>query len=102
MISRLEQMRRQCQKFHKNYPEVWSLFVGFAFEKVRLGYKHFGAKAVMERIRWETSGGASLPELKINDHYTAFYARRFAKTFPEHKDFFRTRVQKSAASKRLS
>tara|TARA_B100000470_G_C19620956_1_gene315367 strand:- start:224 stop:532 length:309 start_codon:yes stop_codon:yes gene_type:complete len=99
MKSRLEQMRRECTKFHKNHPEVWALFVGFAFEKIRLGHKHYGVGAVMERVRWETSSGGTSPDFKINNNFRAFYARRFAKAFPEHEDFFRTRVQKSAASR---
>ncbi len=95
MKNRLEEMRKDCQSFHRKHPEVWSLFVGFTLEKIRLGYKHYGVGAVMERVRWETSAGDSSPEFKINNNFRAFYARRFAKAFPEHKDFFRTRVQKS-------
>ena len=99
MATRLDEMRRQCQKFHKEHPEVWSLFVGFTFEKIRLGYDHYGVGAVMERVRWETSAGGSKPEFKFNNNFRAFYARRFARTFPEHKGFFRTRVQNSAKRK---
>ena len=99
MKSRLEQMRRECTKFHKAHPELWALFVGFAFDKIRLGHKHYGAKAVMERVRWETSAGDSSPEFKVNNNFPSFYARRFSKAFPDHEDFFRTRVQKSAASR---
>jgi hypothetical protein len=99
MSSRLDEMRKECAAFHRAHPEVWSLFVGFAFEKIRLGYTHYGVGAVMERVRWETSSGGSSPEFKVNNNFRAFYARRFAKAFPQHRDFFRTRVQKSAHSK---
>ena len=102
MVTRLEELRRQCQKFHREHPEVWSLFVGFTFEKIRLGHKHYGAKAVMERVRWETGAGESKPEFKINNNFPSFYARRFARSFPEHKEFFRTRVQKSASYKKAN
>jgi len=98
-MNRLEEMRKECQRFHRAHPEVWTLFVSFAFEKIRLGYTHYGVGAVIERVRWETSGGASRPDFKINNNFRAFYARRFAKVFPEHKDFFRTRVQKSARAR---
>lgn len=94
--SRLEEMRRKCNEFHARNPEVWNLFVQFANEKIRLGYQHFGAKAIMERVRWETAKGDGTPMLKVNDMFTAFYARRFAREFPRHADFFRTRKQRSA------
>jgi len=99
MSSRLEEMRKECSAFHRSHPEVWALFVGFTFEKIRLGHTHYGAKAVMERVRWETGSGASKPEFKVNNNFPSFYARRFAKAFPEHRDFFRTRVQNSANEK---
>ena len=98
-MTRHAQMRAECNQFHRDNPEVWTMFVRFSREKIALGYAHYGAKAVMERIRWETSTGASQPELKINDHYTAFYARRFNQA--DGREFFRTRVQKSHAAEAM-
>lgn len=95
METRHEEVRRACQEFHNAHPEVWDLFVQFTMQKVALGYDHFGARAVIERIRWETSAGASEPHLKFQDHYIAFYARRFNRLHPElgGGEFFRTREQ---------
>ncbi len=89
-------MRRRAAAFHERYPVVWQLFERFALDRLALGHQHYGAKAIMERVRWETDKGSGYPALKINDHYTAFYSRRFARFHPEHGDFFRTRVQLSA------
>ena len=50
----------------------------------------------MERVRWETPAGGTAP--KINNNYVSFYSRRFAKMFPLHYDFFRTRTQTSELS----
>jgi hypothetical protein len=94
-MNRLEEMRRRAQYYHYDHPEVWELFVRFAFQKIDLGYGHYGAKAIMERVRWETDRGAKDPALKVNDHYTAFYARRFHRLYPRYDGFFRNRVQKS-------
>jgi hypothetical protein len=56
------------------------------------------AKAIFERIRWEKdAGGDGVTCFKLNNNCTAFYARRFAKVYPEHAEFFRTREQPSAA-----
>ncbi len=97
--SRHEEMRAQCNDFHERHPGVWDLFVRFALEKIGRGYRKYGAKAIMERVRWETDQGGDEPALKINDHYTAFYARRFARAYPTHAECFRTRIQKRAQCK---
>lgn len=96
-MNRHEEMRIACRKFHRAHPEVWRLFVRFSHEKIALGCEHFGAKAVMERIRWETSAGGSSPELKISNNHTAFYARRFNRMHPHLGDgeFFRENAQTS-------
>lgn len=96
-MTRNEEMREACRAFHKSHPEVWSLFCRFAMEKASRGFRHFGAKAVMERIRWETAGGATSPELKISNNHTAFYARRFNRLHPHisNGNFFRCHDQAS-------
>ena len=94
-ISRREEMREECGKFHARNPEVWRLFERFALEKIRLGFAHYGAKAVLERVRWEYAEGGHEPELKVNNNFPAFYARRFAREYPQYAGFFRTRAQVS-------
>ena len=95
--TRREEMRKKCEEFHREHPEVWELFTRFAFDRIGKGFSNYGAKAIMERVRWETNvGGDGTTELKIGNNHTAFYSRRFAKMYPEHADFFRFRVQTSA------
>ena len=92
--SRLEEMRSQVNEFHRSNPEVWKMFVGFTFEMIMSGRKHYSAKAVFERLRWEVDikhGPANT--FKLNNNYPAFYARRFHRMYPEHNGFFRTRKQ---------
>ena len=90
-------MRAACNEFHLQHPDVWRLFVKFALEKAALGYDHFGVGSVFERLRWETSKGGEEPELKINNNFRAFYARRFNRMHPYlgGGEFFRTRIQVS-------
>jgi len=96
MTNRHEEMREAARKFHKSNPEVWNLFRRFVFEKINAGYAHYGAGAIMERVRWESDRGAGEPALKINNNFRAFYAREFEELYPIHKGFFRSRVQTSA------
>ena len=96
-MNRTEEMRQQVTDFHKQHPEVWQLFVKFTFQMIDRGYRNYSAKAIFERIRWEKDsvGGDGVTSVKLNNNYTAFYARRFAKAYPEHEGFFRTREQTS-------
>ena len=96
-MNRHEEMRQQVTEFHKRHPEVWDMFVQFTFQMIDRGYRNYSAKAIFERIRWEKDsvGGDGITSFKLNNNYTAFYARRFAKAHLEHKEFFRTRHQTS-------
>jgi hypothetical protein len=70
-------MRADYEAFHRAHPEVWEMFERFALQKAREhGRTHYGAKSVMERVRWETEAGGGEP-FSINNNWTAFYARRF-------------------------
>jgi hypothetical protein len=97
-MNRQDEMREQVAEFHRQHPEVWRLFVRFTFQMIERGYRNYSAKAIFERIRWEKdAGGDGVTCFKLNNNYTAFYARRFARAHPEHAEFFRTREQPSAA-----
>ncbi len=80
------------EKFDRAYPEIWRLFVVFTLDRIEKGFEHYSSDAIVHRIRWETD--ASVDDgfgFKINDHFTAYYARKFHDDYPEHKGFFRTR-----------
>lgn len=80
---------------HRDKPRVWRLFEKFALQVAKLG-RRYGAKAIMERIRWEEeieNGG----EFKVGNSYTALYARVFAWKYPQHADIFEFRTVKGLA-----
>lgn len=53
------------------------------------------AKGIFERIRWHTDkpNHEGKSTFKLNNNYTAIYARMFHACYPEHAGFFRTRHQ---------
>lgn len=77
------------RQYHRDNPKVWPWFERFALEAAKRG-KQRGAKAIMERVRWEAEieqGG----EFKANNNYTAYYARVFVKKYPQYNGFFEFR-----------
>ena len=96
--TRQDEIDRCAETFSAKHPKVNKLFVAFTKEVIDRGFKHYSVKAVFERIRWETdqadTDGKST--FKLNNNYTAWYARRFMQAFPEYDGFFRTRVRVSS------
>jgi hypothetical protein len=81
-------------EYDRANPRIWTLFVGFTFEKIEAGHEHFSADAVLHRIRWESPvhGG---DEFKVNNNFSSWYARKFAHAYPAHASFFRQRAAKA-------
>lgn len=93
---RKEKIGRQFREFCAANPEVYELFKQFTFQAIQRGRARYSADAVFHRIRWHVDiETRSADDFKLNDHYTACYARKFMRDFPEHDGFFETR--KSAA-----
>ncbi len=84
------------EEFHQSNPKIWDLFCKFCLEAANAGRKRLGAKAVMERLRWETFiAKDSKEEVKINNSYTAYYARKFVMAYPEYDELFTMRKIKT-------
>jgi hypothetical protein len=79
-------------KYDNENPQVWEKFKYFTLQAIRSGRNNMGSKAIMERIRWYTMVETSSKDVfKINNNYSAFYARKFMKKHPRFDGFFRTR-----------
>jgi hypothetical protein len=94
-------MLEQAREFHKQHPEVWLLFEKFTFDLISRGFRHYSAKGVFERIRWETDQADVNGEstFKVNNNYSPFYARAFMQKHPQHDGFYRLRRQTSKDEK---
>lgn len=84
-------------EFDAAHPDVWQLFERFTLDLIRRGFGHYSSDAVLHRVRWETSAGAGSDEdaFKINNNWTAYYARKFDEQHPEYAGFFRMRRSKA-------
>lgn len=84
----------EFRKHHADNPEIYEYFKRFAFEKINAGARKLGAKSVWERIRWETANAIDKKgrEYRLNNNFTAAYARKFMRDFPQHEGIFETRT----------
>lgn len=81
----------RARRFHEQNPEVFQLFARFALEAARAGRRRIGAKAVWERIRWENPVATNGKPYRLNNSFTAWYARRFVVEYPQHRRLFEMR-----------
>lgn len=85
-----EQTRAEFMRYHMAHPEIWKAFERFALQAFAAGKKHYGAKGIFERVRWETEIVHGR-EFKANNNYVSYFARIFAAKYPEARDFFEFR-----------
>ncbi|GJM43455.1 MAG: hypothetical protein DHS20C21_02970 [Gemmatimonadota bacterium] len=81
------------ERFHAANPHVYELFCRFAFDVVEAGHRRFSARTIWERMRWElrVQTRRRTGELKLNDHYPPYYARKFMADHPECEGLFSLR-----------
>ena len=87
------QLNEKFLAFDTAHPDVWALFETFSIELIGRGRKHGSSDAVMHRIRWnyETSSENGAEHPKLNNIFSACYARKFHRQHPQHDGFFFTR-----------
>jgi len=88
-------MAHNFQEFDEQHPEIWELFRSTTFQVMERGFRNYGAKSILERIRWHTSIEQGRRDFKVNNNYAPYYARKFHSNYPEFAGFFRCRAQKA-------
>lgn len=88
-------LRDRFEQFDKENPHVYALFVKYARQVKNSGFDRFSAKAIFERLRWHLNFEThDFQPFKLNNSYTAFYARKVIEEFPEFVNFFELRERK--------
>ena len=86
-----QQQQDGFSKFDRDNPKVWELFVKFTNEIIRAGYERFSSDSILHRIRWETAISTTDKHFKINNNFSADYARKYMKENPQYDGFFEIR-----------
>ena len=82
--------------YHKVNPQIFELFEKYTFELKKAGVDHFGAKAIMELIRFHVVTTTLDPKgFKINNNFTSRYVRLLVAKWSQLDGFFETRGLKS-------
>lgn len=74
-------------------PKVLELFIRFALDLKRAGHTQYGARPIIERIRWEHDTAIERPEgdFHLDNNYAPHLARLAMEREPELDGFFVTR-----------
>lgn len=86
-------MRETFEEYQQRNPRIYKEFVNYAMELINAGETRIGSKAIFERIRYQSKIDR-VDEFKINNNYTADYARKFEQDFPHFEGIFEKRVCK--------
>ena len=79
--------------YHQENPHIWEMFERFALQAIKSGQTRLSADLIIQRLRWETMLSAIKDNYKINDHYSADYARLFMEKHPQYNGFFALRCR---------
>lgn len=78
-------------EYHEENPHVYELFKRFAGELKVSGRKNYGAKAIIERIRWHLMVETHGEDFKMANNHTSCYARLLMAMEPSFEGFFELR-----------
>jgi hypothetical protein len=84
-------LQEKFEEFHREHPGVYDLFKRFASELRSGGKTSYGAKSIMERIRWHYATTSQNDTFKVNNNYTSRYVRKLIHEIPDYEGFFETR-----------
>ena len=81
-------IREGFHQFNEENPDIYKEFKRLCFVAINKGKNKLSAKLIIEVLRWETYLDSTDATFKINNNFHAFYARKFAKEFPQYGDMF--------------
>lgn len=77
--------------FHGRNPQVYGALRQMALEAKRRGNRQWGMKGLFEVLRWQHAMATEGDPFRLNNNYTALYARLLMDQEPELTGFFELR-----------
>jgi 3-methyladenine DNA glycosylase AlkC len=92
LAEKMSKLEYDFWHFHKKNPSVYQLYKRFASELVAAGVTRLSSDAILHRVRWETTiKTQSKDRFKVNNNYTAYYARLYVRDHPQYAKMFERR-----------
>jgi hypothetical protein len=88
------------QRFHAENPHVYERLKRLAFRLKVRGVERYGMKALWEVLRYEEAVATTAPvgSYRLNNNFTARYARLLMDEEPDLEGFFELRERRSDAA----
>jgi len=89
-------LKQAFEEFHKANPSVYFALEKLAQQVWNRGRRQISIKMLFEVLRWDYYMQTKDPhsDFKLNNNYTAYYARFLMLNHPEWKDLFKTKKVK--------
>lgn len=89
-------IQERFEAFHFQNRHVYEALRTLALDMQRRGVQRYGMKGLFEILRWQWAIQTQGEEYRLNNNFTALYARALMNNVPELRDFFETRRCPSA------
>lgn len=89
-------IEERFQTFHQANPHVYYALRDLAIGLKDRGWNHYGIKALFEVLRFKHAMRTNGDAYKLNNNYTALYARLLMEREPYLRGFFETRKRTAA------
>lgn len=85
---------QKFEAFHRRNPHVYKAIVQIALDLKARGFGRCSIWLIFNRLRWLYAIQTSGDEYRLNNNFTAYYARLVMATVPDLDGFFETRMHK--------
>jgi hypothetical protein len=86
-----DEIQEKFLAFHKENPHVYERLAEMAVDALYAGVTRLGMKQLFEVLRYEEKIRTSGDEFRLNNNYTAYYARMLIDDSPQVKSMFELR-----------
>ena len=83
--------REEFDSFHRPNPHIFRMFRERAFAMRATGRSTYGARTIIENMRWDHDIQTTGVDFKINDDWVPMYARLLLHRYPKIGPFFELR-----------
>ncbi len=86
-----DKLKTQFIEYDRDNPDIYRAFSSMARGFIQNREKR-GAKAIIELVRVSIPMRPDGLRYKVNNNFTAYYARKFENEYPQHKGYFERRA----------